>query len=349
MMNTANAQRHDHGLPGQQPRGLGIVLAEQRTGFWSRPGSDAAQPEFSDRDIPSRIYTFEPWLGCLWGKSCEFCYVPNLSVGHYPGGRASPWFQDWGGWLVPKPRITERLRDQLLDSSGRTRPKYRGAFVFMSAKTDPLLLRHDLLVITRSNLAVFADADVFLMCQTRSPAVVEDKRVFTSLVDMAVRKKAAVSFSISTDIKDEQRRVERGGLSPDRRLRIMETLKRAGVFVSAAVSPLMPYSSEFPDRLVESAHHASIQALRPPGLGSATPRALFTEVGRAVPNYEQLEAGLVEHLRLIDTGRQFAWGVGNKGFMGAFLAARRYYGSENSGKKHRQLTFGESSARPEQV
>ena len=172
--------------------------------------------------MPNQIYTFEPWLGCLWGTSCTFCYVPNLSQGHYPGGREGSWFKDWGRWLVPKPNITDRLRHQLFDKYGRTRRKYLGAFVFMSAKTDPFLPRKDLLRITRSNLAVFAEADVFLMCQTRSPAVVEDAETLELLCHMAKQKKAAVSLSIATDVRADQLRIERGGLSPGRRLRTME-------------------------------------------------------------------------------------------------------------------------------
>ena len=106
----------------------------------------------------------------------------------------------------------------MFDGEGRTRTKYRGAFVFMSAKTDSFLPREDLLKITRSSITVFAQADVFLMCQTRSPAVIEDLEIFTLLCHVAKRKKVAVSFSIATDLKEEQRRIERGGLSPERRL-----------------------------------------------------------------------------------------------------------------------------------
>ena len=329
-LTIANATERDFRPSDELPRGLSVVLAEQRTGFWRLPGDGAARPEFSDADIPNRILTFEPWLGCLWGASCTFCYVPNLSSGHYPGGREGSWFEDWGRWLVPKPKVTDRLRRQLFDRHGRTRPRYRGAFVFMSAKTDPFLPRPDLLRITRGNLAVFAEADVFLMCQTRSPAVVGDAGIFTKLREMAEHKKVGVSFSISTDIRSSQRQIERGGSSPERRLRTMAKLKSAGIFVSAAVSPLMPYSDQFAGSLMACAHHASIQALRPEGFGSATPRHVLTEVHRSVPGYQRLEDELADHLRLLDTSERFSWGVGNKGFMGAFLAAKQYYRASDS-------------------
>ena len=340
-MITAKTRAYGHSSTDDLPKGLGVVLAEQRMGFWSRPGDGSAQPEFSEGDVPSRIYTFEPWLGCLWGTSCTFCYVPNLSAGHYPGGHQSGWVKGWGRWLVPKPDISERLRHQLFSTNGRTRPKYSGAFVFMSAKTDPFLPRTDLLRITRSNLAVFAQADVFLMCQTRSPAVVEDAEILELLCHLANQKKAAVSFSIATDVRAEQLRIERGGMSPERRLRTMERLKSVGIFVSAAVSPLMPYSAEFPRRLLDCAHHASIQTLRPSGFGSATPKNVLDEIYRSVPGYQQLGTRLADSLQCRDTDGEFSWGMGNKGFIGAFLAAGRFYGPADSRKTPRQLPFAD--------
>ena len=175
-------------------------------------------------------------------------------------------------------------------------------------------------------MRVFLNADIFLMCQTRSPKVVEDPEVFALLTTMAERKKVGVSFSITTDIRDEQRKIERGGLRPELRLRAMRTLKNAGIFVSAAVSPLMPYSTEFARRLLKCANHASIQLLRPLGFGSTTPKDVLSEVYETIPGYRQLDVELVDQLKHLDTTTQFSWGVGNKGFMGAFLAANRFYG-----------------------
>ena len=316
--------------------GLRVVLARQRAGFWGRLGDGPSHPEFSEDDVPGLIYTFEPWLGCLWGTSCSFCYVPNLSVRHFPGGHESGWFKDWGRWLVPKPEITTRLRHQLFDARGKTRPTYRGGFVFMSAKTDPYLPSPELLDITRANLKTFLEADVFLMCPTRSAAVVEDAEIFRILIQMAEKRKVGVSFSVGTDIKEEQRRIERGGLSPERRLRIMADLKSAGVFVSAAVSPLMPYSDEFPRHLLECAHHASIQLLRSIGFGSTTPKNVLTEVQGSIRHYRDLDRRLVEQLSGLPGAARFSWGIGNKGFTGAFLAARRFYGLNASHQKPSQ-------------
>ena len=317
---------------GELPKGVNVVLTRQRTGFWGQLGEGPSYPEIAQKDIPPRVYTFEPWLGCLWGNSCRFCYVPNLSASFYPGGQKSKWYTDWGHWLLPKPDITARLRQRLLSSSGKTRPAYLNASIFMSAKTDPFLPLTDNLKVTLENLKVLSKAQVFLMCQTRSPKVVEDQAIFLQLREMARHCKVGVSFSMSTDILEEQRKIEHGGLTPEKRLKVMKKLKDAGIFVSAAVCPLMPFSAEFSRRIVECAHHASIQILRPSGFGSATPRQLLSEVYGAVPDYGELEQRLVEGLMALGENANFSWGVGSTGFVGGFLAARRFYGSPASGR-----------------
>jgi DNA repair photolyase len=256
--------------------------------------------------------------------------VPSLDTRHYPDGQESYWYQRWGNWLLYKPDFTNRLRSELLDDAGLTRPLYLGAAVYMAPKTEPLLPIKDALTITARNLDVFLDAECFLMIQTRSPKVeaVEDENnpdIFNRIVELARRKKVGVSFSISTDLLDEQRKIERGGLVPAERLRIMARLKDTGVFVSAAVAPLMPYSPDFARKLVDCCHHASIQVLHQSGSGAATPKAVLEQTHREIPQYRQLERKLADEIEAVDGAAGFSWGIANKGFIGAFLAARRFY------------------------
>jgi DNA repair photolyase len=109
------------------------------------------------------------------------------------------------------------------------------------------------------------------------------------------------------------------------RLRIMARLKQAGVFVSAAVAPLMPYSPDFARKLVDSCHHASIQVLHLPGAGAATPKDVLDQTHTAIPHYRDLEKRLAEEIDNLVGAAGFSWGIANKGFIGAFLAARRFY------------------------
>jgi DNA repair photolyase len=311
----------------QFPKGLETVLTLQTTGFWGRLDHSPANPDFSDNDIPQRIYTFDPWVGCVYGTSCKFCYVPSVATRLYPDGKQSYWYHQWGNWLLYKPDITGRLRTQLLDGTGRTRPAYKGAAIYMSPKTDPLVPIADALSITAQNLDVFLDADCFLMIQTRSPKVGQEQEpdIFNRIVKLARRKKVGVSFSIATDLRDEQRRIERGGLTPEKRLQIMAQLKQVGVFVSAAVAPLLPYSPDFARKLLDSCHHAAIQLLHKTGSGAATPKNLLTQIHTEIPHYRELDRRLAQEIDNLQSPEGFSWGIDNKGFIGAFVAARRFY------------------------
>jgi DNA repair photolyase len=252
--------------------------------------------------------------------------VPSVATRIYPNGRQSYWYQQWGNWLLYKPDITRRLRKQLLDRAGQTRPSYKGAAIYMSPKTDPLLPIKKALTITAQNLDVFLDVDCFLMIQTRPKAVEEkDPDIFKCIVELARQKKVGVSFSISTDLLDEQRKIESGGLAPSEQLRIMARLKDTGVFVSAAVAPLMPYSPDFARKLLDSCHHASIQVLHLTGSGAATPKAVLDHTHRELPNYRDLDRMLADDIEALDGAESFSWGINNKGFIGAFLAAGRFY------------------------
>jgi hypothetical protein len=252
--------------------------------------------------------------------------VPSIGTRLYEGGQTSYWYQQWGNWLLYKPDFTYRLRKQLLDGGGQTRPAYQGAAIYYSPKTDPLIPIPDALHITARNLDVFLEAECFLMIQTRSKAVEEnDPAIFTRIIDLARQKKVGVSFSISTDLLDEQRKIESGGLTPAERLAIMARLKSAGVFVSAAVAPLMPFSPDFAPKLVDCCHHASIQELYRTGSGAATPKPVLTQTHTEIPHYRELAGTLAEEIEALQAADGFSWGINNKGFIGAFLAARRFY------------------------
>ena len=307
------------------PKGLDTILTPQTSGFWGKLTDCPANPDFTTTDIP-QIWTADPWIGCLWGLSCRFCYVPSVGTRLYEGGHSSYWYQEWGNWLIYKPDFTSRLRKQLLDGAGQTRPQFKGAAIYYSPKTDPLLPVKDALAISARNLDVFLDAECFLMIQTRSKAVEQkDPPILERIIELAKRKKVGVSFSISTDILAEQRRIETGGLAPAERLRIMARLKAAGVFVSAAVAPLMPYSPDFARKLVDSCHHAAIQVLHLTGAGAATPKPVLEQTQSEIPHYRELAGKLADEIDAVPGAEQFSWGINNKGFLGAFLAAHRFY------------------------
>jgi hypothetical protein len=46
---------------------------------------------------------------------------------------------------------------------------------------------------------------------------------------------------------------------------------------------------------------------------------------RETPHYRELDSKLAEEIEAVNGADGFSWGIANKGFIGAFLAARRFY------------------------
>jgi hypothetical protein len=85
----------------------------------------------------------------------------------------------------------------------------------------------------------------------------------------------------------------------------MARLKSAGVFVSAAVAPLMLSSPDFARKLVDCCHHASIQVLHLTGSGAATPKVLLEQMQREIPRYRDLDKKLADEIEAVD-GEEFS-------------------------------------------
>jgi hypothetical protein len=46
---------------------------------------------------------------------------------------------------------------------------------------------------------------------------------------------------------------------------------------------------------------------------------------REIPRYRELDSKLADEIETVAGAHDFSWGINNKGFIGAFLAARRFY------------------------
>jgi hypothetical protein len=46
---------------------------------------------------------------------------------------------------------------------------------------------------------------------------------------------------------------------------------------------------------------------------------------REIPHYRDLDRKLAGEIEAVDGAEGFSWGMNNKGFIGAFLAAGRFY------------------------
>jgi DNA repair photolyase len=186
-------------------------------------------------------HTLSPYIGCGFGRtSCgKYCYaqfMPNWTNIH--SGEA------WGGLVTVKANASEVLYDTLRHMRSTARSKLR---IFMASTTDPYQPLEAKFEATRKCLNIFAqynDLDL-LVIQTRSPLVERD---FDRIAEISF---CWLSITIETDRGDILSRWG-GGPSFQKRFDLVRQAANMGIPVQITVSPCLPYTVDFAERLALS-------------------------------------------------------------------------------------------------
>jgi DNA repair photolyase len=178
-------------------------------------------------------------VGCGFGGIyCgKYCYAQTMPNWYY--NRAEG--EAWGDAVILKINAPDLLAAEL--AKARSRSSMR---IFMSSVTDPYQPVERKHRLTRQCLDVFArydDLDL-LVIQTRSPLVMDD------LDRIAALPYAVISMTIETDRGDLPYGPNRNMI--DRRFDAIRAAVAAGISTQITVSPCLPYSPDFLDRLVSS-------------------------------------------------------------------------------------------------
>ena len=174
-------------------------------------------------------------LGALYcGAYCYAQMLPNW----YFGRRAD---EAWGEALIVKENAPELLAAQLARARNRRRMR-----IFMSPVTDPYQPIERKLRLTRRCLRVFARYDdlELLLIQTRAPTALEDLDLIAAI------PYAWLGMTIETDRHDMPYGPTKSQVA--RRLAAVQRAVEAGVQAQIAVSPCLPYSDDFAERLLET-------------------------------------------------------------------------------------------------
>ena len=189
-------------------------------------------------------YSLNPYIGCAFGDNggCPFCYVRALPIAMK--GAGAPW----GSWVIAKINLTERLLVEL--AAMRKTGRLETATVFMSSATDPYQGLERKLRITRGAIEAFVEFPVRrLLLQTRSPMVERDVDLLKQLGDRVI-----VSVTLETDDDAVRRALTPTSPSVERRLKTARVMRREGIPVQLAISPMMP---NHPERFAELADEAA--------------------------------------------------------------------------------------------
>lgn len=169
-------------------------------------------------------YSLNPYRGCM--HACAYCYARPTH--EYLGFGAG---SDFDTQIVIKPRAAELLTEAF------ERPSWRGELVVFSGATDPYQPVEATYGLTRACLEVCLRYRNPVAIITKAPLIERDVDLLAALSREA---QAHVTVSIPFISADKARAIEPYVATPQRRLRVIETLARAGIPVGVNVAPLIP-------------------------------------------------------------------------------------------------------------
>jgi DNA repair photolyase len=200
-------------------------------------------------------WSVNPYRGCL--HACAYCFArPSHEYLSFGAGT------DFERKIVVKPRAPELLR------AAFERRTWTGERVVFSGVTDCYQPLEAKLRLTRGCLEVCAEYRNPVGIITKSPVIERDVDV---LQELARHASVRVSVSIPFWDREVARALEPVVTTPARRMRIVETLAKAGIPVGVSVSPVVPGLSDedIPRVLARAANagatHAFFVLLRLPG------------------------------------------------------------------------------------
>ncbi|MBM7655425.1 SPL family radical SAM protein [Neobacillus cucumis] len=191
-------------------------------------------------------HSLNPYSGC--GFSCKYCYVREMPIQR---------FKDipWGEWLDIKTNAAENYRKEIR----KLREKNKPVNIFMSSATDPYQPIERKANITRGILEeMIENPPDFLQLQTRGPLITRD-------IDLLVRLKekcdVLVSITIETDMEDIKQIFAPFASGIKLRLKALKEVHDAGISTQASISPVLPFTPDFPLLLEGIVDHIWIDTL----------------------------------------------------------------------------------------
>lgn len=191
-------------------------------------------------------HSLNPYAGCVF--ACNYCYVRELPVQKF---KETPW----GRWLQIKKNAAALYRNEI----AALRRKGKPVRLFMSSATDPYQPEERRMEVTRGILReMLAAPPDLLHIQTRSPLVARDVDL---LVRLAEKCTLVVSMTIETDREDMKRLFAPAAPGIRLRMKALKEVHDAGVPTQVAVSPVLPFTPEFPRKLAGIADRVWIDTL----------------------------------------------------------------------------------------
>jgi DNA repair photolyase len=191
-------------------------------------------------------HSLNPYSGCAF--SCRYCYVREMPIQKFKG-------IPWGEWVEIKTNAADNYRNEIM----KLRKKDKTVNIFMSSATDPYQPIERKVRLTRRLLEeMIENPPDFLQIQTRSPLVTRD---IDLLVILKEKCKVLISMTIETDREDIKRLFAPYAPGIKLRIKSLKEIYEAGISTQASISPVLPFTPDFPKLLEGIVDHIWIDTL----------------------------------------------------------------------------------------
>ena len=200
--------------------------AEDNPGAPMQVYEDQSRSIIAGNDSPDVGFRWSvnPYRGCF--HACSYCFA-RPSHEYLSLGAGS----DFERKIIVKKNAAELLREAF------DKKKWQGELVMFSGITDCYQPLEAKLELTRACLQVCIDYKNPAAFITKSPIIERDVELLVELTRVA---RCKVSVSIPFWNPDTAKAMEPFVTTPQRRMKIVETLAKAGVPVGVSVSPIVP-------------------------------------------------------------------------------------------------------------
>jgi DNA repair photolyase len=191
-------------------------------------------------------HSLNPYSGCAF--SCRYCYVREMPIQKFKE-------VSWGEWVDIKTNATENYRKEII----KLRKKKNPVNIFMSSATDPYQPVERKAGITRGILKeMIENPPDFLQIQTRGPLITRD---IDLLVKLKEKCDVLVSMTVETDREDIKQIFAPYAPGIKLRIKALKEVHEAGISTQASISPVLPFTPDFPKALDGIVDHIWIDTL----------------------------------------------------------------------------------------
>ncbi len=178
----------------------------------------------NDSDDLDFTWSINPYRGC--SHACSYCYArPNHEYLDMGAGT------DFDTKIVFKPRAAELLRETF------NKPSWKGELIMFSGVTDCYQAVEKELELTRRCLEVCLEYRNPVAIISKSALIERDVDL---IAELAREAGASVNVSLAWTDAELARTIEPWAASPQRRLKVIETLAKAGIPVGIMMAPIIP-------------------------------------------------------------------------------------------------------------